>query len=85
MALTAALTSGHELDLAGGDLPAAALVTVLTAERPAGAPALRLLGARVTGVLRLAGATVTVPVDLRRCTFDEAPDLRMSEDRKSVV
>lgn len=41
-ALTAALICGHELDLAGGELPASALVTVLTAARPAGAPALRL-------------------------------------------
>ncbi len=77
-ALTAALTSGHELDLAGGELPASALVTVLTAPRPAGAPALRLRRARITGVLRLTGADVTVPVDLRGCTFDEAPDLRKS-------
>lgn len=77
--LTDALVSGHELDLGGADLPAAALVTVLTAPQPAGAPALRLRRARVTGVLRLTGARVAVPVDIRGCTFEEAPDLRMAE------
>ncbi|GAA2549598.1 hypothetical protein [Pseudonocardia hydrocarbonoxydans] len=78
-ALTGALTAGHELDLGGAELPAAALAAVLTAGRPPGAPVLRLRHARVTGVLRLTGAQVTVPVDLRACTFDEAPDLRMAE------
>lgn len=78
-ALNDALASGHELDLAGADLPAAALATVLTGARPPGAPALRMRHAHVTGVLRLTGAVVTVPVDLRGCTFDEAPDLRMAE------
>ncbi len=67
-ALTDALAAGQELDLGGATVPAAALVTVLTAAPPAGAP-----------VLRLTGARVAMPVDLRACTFDEAPDLRMAE------
>lgn len=78
-ALTDALTSGRELDLGGAELPAAALVDVLTADPPAGAPALRLRRARIIGVLRLTGAHVPFPVDLRGCTFEEAPDLRMAE------
>ncbi len=78
-ALAAALASGHELDLGGAELPAAALAAVLTAEPPAGAPVLRLRQARITGVLRLTGARVGFPVDLRGCHFDEAPDLRMAE------
>jgi hypothetical protein len=78
-ALTDALAAGHELDLGGATVPAAALAAVLTAAPPAGAPVLRLRRARVSGVLRLTGARVAVPVDLRACTFDEAPDLRMAE------
>lgn len=78
-ALAAALASGHELDLGGAELPAAALAAVLTAEPPRGAPVLRLRQARITGVLRLTGARVGFPVDLRGCDFAEAPDLRMAE------
>jgi hypothetical protein len=77
--LNEALTAGHELDLGGAEMPAAALTAVLMADRPAGAPVLRLRQARITGVLRLAGARVAIPVDLRGCHFDEAPDLRMAE------
>lgn len=77
--LNEALTEGHELDLGGAEIPAAALATVLTAERLPGAAVLRLRQARVTGVLRLTGARVAIPVDLRACRFVEAPDLRMAE------
>lgn len=76
--LSAALGSGHELDMAGGELPAAALAAVLTADPPPGAPVLRLRRARITGVLRLTGARIAFPVDLRGCDFAEAPDLRMA-------
>lgn len=77
--LNEALAAGHEIDLGGAEMPAAALVVVLTADPPPGAPVLRLRQARVTGVLRLTGARVSMPVDLRGCDFDEAPDLRMAE------
>lgn len=77
--LNEALASGHELELGGAEIPAAALAAVLTADRPPGAPVLRLRQARITGVLRLTGARVAIPVDLRGCRFDEAPDLRMAE------
>lgn len=77
--LAAALASGRELDLAGASLPAALLAEVLTAAPPPGAPALRLRRANLTGVLRLTGATVTVPVELRACRFAHVPDLRMAE------
>lgn len=73
-----ALASGRELDLADAELPAAALVRVLTGTRPPGAPALRLRRAVVTGALRLAGATVPMPVELRNCRFTHPPDLRMA-------
>ncbi|MBV9919726.1 MAG: hypothetical protein JOY78_02565, partial [Pseudonocardia sp.] len=77
--LTDALAVGRECDLAGADLPAARLVELLTAPAPAGAPALRLRRATVTGALRLHGVRVGVPVELRECTFVRAPDLRMAE------
>lgn len=78
-ALADALASGRELDLGGASLPAAMLAAALTAEPPPGAPALRLKKANVTGALRLAGARVQVPVELRQCRFAHAPDLRMAE------
>lgn len=40
---------------------------------------LRLRQARITGVLRLTGVRVAIPVDLHGCDLDEAPDLRMAE------
>ncbi len=76
--LAQALATGHEWDLAGADLPAALLVAAMTAQRPPGAPALRLRGAVVTGPLRLAGARVGFPVELLGCRFDQVPDLRMA-------
>jgi hypothetical protein len=77
--LADALASGREWDLDGAALPAALLVQVLTAAPPPGAPALRLRQATVTGALRLFGARVAVPVELRECTFRQVPDLRMAE------
>jgi hypothetical protein len=77
--LTDALAVGRECDLAGAELAAARLVELLTAPTPAGAPALRLRRATVTGALRLHGVRVGVPVELRECTFVRAPDLRMAE------
>ena len=77
--LADALASGRETDLAGAELPAAELVALLTASAPPGAPALRLRRAAVTGALRLSGARVGVPVELRECTFAHVPDLRMAE------
>ena len=59
--------------------PPRELVALLTAPAPPGAPALRLRRATVTGALRLLGARVGVPVELRECTFAHAPDLRMAE------
>jgi len=78
-ALAGALASGRELDLVGASVPATVLAAVLTAEAPHGAPALRLSRANITGSLRLVGADVAVPVDLRRCTFAQVPDLRMAQ------
>lgn len=78
-ALRAALAAGRELDLGGAALPASLLAAVLTAEPPPGAPAMRLRRARLTGVLRLTGARVGFPVELRDCVFAHAPDLRMAE------
>lgn len=70
--------SGHEWDLAGTVIPSAVLADVLTGPPPSGAPALRLRRATFTGVLRLIGASVRVPVELRECTFGHVPDLRMA-------
>lgn len=77
--LAHALATGEEWDLAGAPLPAGLLVSVLTAPPLSGAPALRLRRASVTGVLRMTGARVGVPVELRGCLFAHAPDLRMAE------
>ena len=77
--LAEALASGRECDLDGEPLAAAHLAQVLTAPPPPGAPALRLRRATVTGALRLFGARVAVPVELRECTFAHVPDLRMAE------
>lgn len=74
-----ALVAGHELDLLGEAVPAAVLAGILTGPVPPGAPALRLRRANLTGVLRLTGAGVPFPVELRSCRFAHAPDLRMSE------
>ncbi|WP_214403879.1 hypothetical protein [Pseudonocardia lacus] len=74
-----ALATGRELDLGGAAIPATALAAVLLADPPPGAPALRLRRARLSGVLRLTGAAVAVPVELRDCVFAHPPDLRMAE------
>ncbi len=74
-----ALRSGRELDLGGAAVPAATLAAVLTEDPPPGALALRVRRGRFTGVLRLTGARVGFPVELRGCDFVHAPDLRMAE------
>jgi hypothetical protein len=62
--LADAFASGRELDLRGAALPATLLAELLTAPSPPGAPVLRLRRAGATGVLRLVGARVRVPVEL---------------------
>jgi hypothetical protein len=73
-----AFAQGAALDLAGGEVPAAALVELLAGapQRAEGRiPALRLTGAVIRGALDLPGATVTALVELTGCTFDEPIDL----------
>ncbi|MGH3933580.1 MAG: hypothetical protein ACRDS1_01115, partial [Pseudonocardiaceae bacterium] len=73
-----AFASGAELDLAGGEVPAALLVELLAGtplQSEGRIPALRLAGAVVLGPLALPGATVPVLVELTNCTFDEPIDL----------
>ena len=76
--LVDALAAGRELDLAGATLPATTLAAVLTDMPPRGAPALRLRRANITGLLRVTGAEVKMPVELRGCVFAQTPDLRMA-------
>ncbi|APU18013.1 MULTISPECIES: hypothetical protein [Actinoalloteichus] len=63
--------------LRGGFL--SGLLTGLYRVRPRGIPALRLIGARVTGRLNLEAAEVKHLVDLRDCHFDEPVELQMSK------
>lgn len=42
---------------------------------PADKPSLRLYGARITGLLHLAFREIDLPLMLRGCVFDQAPDL----------
>lgn len=53
----------------------AGLLTGAAKDRPGGVPGLRLVGARVTGALRLAHRTISVPAEFERCVFDEGVDL----------
>jgi hypothetical protein len=78
-ALRDALATGRELDLGGASVPAGILAAVLTDRPPTGAPALRLRRARLSGLLRLTGARIGFPIELRECMFAHAPDLRMAE------
>jgi len=43
-----------------------------------GVPALRLSGANVVGPFALEGARLRTVIDLRECTFEQPPDLRMA-------
>jgi uncharacterized protein YjbI with pentapeptide repeats len=73
-----AFATGAKLDLAGGEVPAALLVGLLSGAAPqpdSRIPALRLVGAMVRGPLELPGATVPALVELTGCTFDEPIDL----------
>ncbi|OLT17637.1 hypothetical protein BJF78_12655 [Pseudonocardia sp. CNS-139] len=78
-ALADALESGQEMDLAGAVIPASVVAAAICAPRPEGAAVLRLRRANITGVLRLTGAKVEVPVELLGCVFAQVPDLRMAE------
>jgi hypothetical protein len=53
----------------------ARLLTGAPPGRAEGPPRLRLAGARVTGELRLAHATIGVPAEFVHCAFDEGVDL----------
>ncbi|MGW0517675.1 hypothetical protein [Crossiella sp. NPDC003009] len=56
----------------------AGLLTGLYRLKPAGMPALRLTGATITGRLDLEALDVRTLIELTRCAFDTAPDLRMA-------
>jgi hypothetical protein len=53
------------------------IARLLTRAAPGGVgvPGLRLVGARVTGALRLAHATIGMPAEFEACAFDEGVDL----------
>jgi hypothetical protein len=48
---------------------------------PADKPGLRLIGARITGELKLAFGEIDFPVILHDCVFDEVPDLYQARTR----
>ncbi|MDH2427968.1 hypothetical protein [Sphaerisporangium sp. TRM90804] len=81
IAVQEAFPHGGEVDLSGQDdavIRASVIRALLLDERddPAGElPALRVRGARVTGVLDLQHADIRHPIRLRDCRFDAAPDL----------
>jgi hypothetical protein len=78
---------GHWTDLSGADDPvvrAEVLASLLLhpAEPSDGeVPALRLRGARITGVLDIAFGTVTAPLQLDACTLEGGPDLTGASTR----
>lgn len=77
-----AFATGAMLDLAGADVPATLLVSVLIGPAlldDSRIPALRLAGAAVRGALKLPGATVTALVELTGCTFEQPIDLYAAE------
>jgi hypothetical protein len=78
-AVCRSFATGTPLDLAGVEVPAALLASLLTTGTPArsgsGIPALRLAGAVVRRPLELRGATVSALVEFTGCTFDEPVDL----------
>jgi hypothetical protein len=86
-ALWEAFASGAMLDLRerrDRTIRARVLAALLRGARevPAGsAPGVHLVGAQVTGALRLGCATVTVPVWLTDCEFDQEPDFEDSSTR----
>jgi hypothetical protein len=63
---------------AGGEPVRAEVLAGLFTEAD-GPSALRLSHARITGPLNLQGRDVRQVVDLRECTFERAPDLRMAK------
>jgi hypothetical protein len=64
---------GREREI-GADV-IAGLLTGAAPSGPRDVPGLRLVGARVTGSLRLAHATIGVPAEFVQCAFDEGVDL----------
>ncbi|MFG6192070.1 hypothetical protein [Nonomuraea sp. JJY05] len=84
-AVAEAVPHGREVDLRSGDLDpvvrAQALAEVLLGEHDGPKPALRLIGARITGLLHLAFAEIGFPVTLEQCAFDETPDLYQTRTR----
>lgn len=75
---------GVEVVLRGEVVRASVLRDVLLggARPPGEVPALRVSGARVTGVLDLANAIIDCPVRLRDCRFDSPPDLHAARTRQ---
>ncbi|UBU17573.1 hypothetical protein [Nonomuraea gerenzanensis] len=68
---------------AGRSVRAEVLAQLLLGEYtdPADKPALRLSGARITGLLHLAFRELDLPVTFSDCVFDEAPDLYQARTR----
>ena len=54
------------------------LLTGVYRVRSPGVPALRLSGATVVGVFALEGARLRTVIDLRECSFEQPPDVRMA-------
>ncbi|MEV0389115.1 hypothetical protein [Nonomuraea sp. NPDC050643] len=67
----------------GRSVRAEVLADLLLAEYadPADKPGLRLVGARITGLLHLAFAEIDFPVTFQDCAFDQAPDLYQARTR----
>jgi hypothetical protein len=70
-AVCAAFGDGRRLDLAGRPVRAEVLAGLLAG----GGGPLRLDHAEITGQLDLEGRVVDTVIDLRRCTFEQAPRL----------
>jgi hypothetical protein len=90
-----AFPTGRWVDVSGGDadttrptVRAEVLAALLRGVRPAEpgqAAGIRLRGARITGVLDLTYATVTVPLCLEDCHFDDAPDFVCANTRGIIM
>ncbi|MFJ4270200.1 oxidoreductase [Streptomyces coelicoflavus] len=67
------------------EVVAALLLGVNDAGGPGDRPALRLTGARITGLLDLRFTEITAPVVLTDCRFDEAPLLKGARTRELAM